>query len=81
MNMNRKQPKKKHNRKPLVNAFFNLSELFCESASATTGVIAAENPIPIDIAINKKLFPRDTAARLSGSNFPTMMLSTIPTIV
>ena len=40
-------------------ACFRLSE---ESASAINGVIAVEKPIPIDIAINIKLFPRDTAA-------------------
>ena len=33
-----------------------------ESASAVNGVMAVENPIPIDMAINIKLFPRETAA-------------------
>ena len=43
--------------------------------------MAVENPIPNDIAMNTKLFPNDTAANSVGPNFPTMILSTIPTTV
>ena len=35
---------------------------FFPSDSATKGVMAVENPIPNDIAMNTKLFPNDTAA-------------------
>jgi hypothetical protein len=43
--------------------------------------MAAEKPIPIDIAIKIKLFPSETAARFVGSSFPTIILSIIPTSV
>ena len=71
----------KHNKKPLTKDFFKSAIWFLLCASATTGVIAAEKPIPIDIAIKIKLLPNETAARLVGSNFPTIILSIIPTKV
>ena len=48
--------------RPCLKAFFPLTILFDESASATNGVMAVVNPIPKDIAMNIKLFPSDTAA-------------------
>ena len=52
------------------------SEKFFEtSASAINGVIAVENPIPIDMAMNIKLFPKETAANSAVPNCPTIILS------
>ena len=78
---NKKNPRIKHIKKPFTNDFFKSMVWFLLWASATTGVIAAEKPIPIDIAIKIKLFPNETAARFVGSNFPTIILSIIPTRV
>ena len=49
--------------------------MFAESASATKGVIAVEKPIPSDMAIKTKLFPRETAASSAVPNCPTITLS------
>ena len=43
--------------------------------------MAVENPIPNDMAMKTKLFPNETAANSVGPNFPTIILSTIPTTV
>jgi len=40
--------------------------------------MAVEKPIPNDIAIKTKLFPKDTAANSVAPRFPTIILSTIP---
>ena len=45
------------------------------SASAARGVMAVENPIPKDMAMNTKLFPKETAANSAVPNWPTMILS------
>ena len=37
------------------------------SDSAINGVIAVENPMPIDMAINRKLLPKETAASSAAS--------------
>ena len=43
---------------------------------AINGVIAVEKPIPIDIATNIKLFPKETAANSAVPICPTIILST-----
>ena len=44
-----------HKNKPCLNADFPFLKSFSESASATNGVIAVENPIPKDMAINNQV--------------------------
>ena len=65
-----------HRNKPCLKDDLPSEKLLAASASATKGVIAVEKPIPIDIAINIKLFPKDTAANSAVPNWPTIMLST-----
>ena len=43
--------------------------------------MAVENPIPIDMPMKIKLFPKETAANSVEPNCPTKILSTTPTSV
>ena len=74
-------PKTVHKNSPCLKEDFPFSKLFSPSASATKGVIAVEKPIPKDIAINIKLFPKETAANSAVPNCPTIILSTKATRV
>ena len=65
-----------HKNKPCLKDDFPFKKLFSESASAINGVIAVENPIPRDIAIKIKLFPKETAANSAVPIWPTIILST-----
>ena len=65
-----------HKNKPCLKVDFAFEKLLEESASAINGVIAVEKPIPIDIAMNIKLLPNDTAANSAVPNWPTIILST-----
>ena len=60
--------KKEHKNKPCLKVDFASLKLSDESASAIKGVMAVEKPIPIDMAMNKKLFPKDTAANSAVPN-------------
>lgn len=73
---NNEIPKTVHKNNPCLNVDFAWSKLLDESASAISGVIAVEKPIPKDMAMNIKLFPKDTAASSAVPNCPTMILST-----
>lgn len=77
----KKTPKIPHRKSPCLNEDFPLIKFCSASASATNGVIAVEKPMPSDIAINIKLFPRDTAANSAVPNCPTIILSTSATTV
>lgn len=61
-------PKTVHDNSPCLMAERPFTTSPAASASATNGVIAVENPIPNDIAIKIKLFPRDTAANSAVHN-------------
>ena len=62
--------------KKLCSKILDISlSFFAPSASAIKGVIAWENPIPIDIAINTKLFPNEIAANSAVPSCPTITLS------
>ena len=76
-----KTPSEVTNRIPFFRTLFPSLKLLVESAAATKGVIPVEKPRIIDIAINKKLFPRLTAASGAVPSFPTITLSTKPTMV
>ncbi len=78
---NNATPKVVHRNKPCLHTDLPLAKLFSPSASATNGVIAVENPIPKDMAINIKLLPKDTAANSAVPNCPTIILSISPTKV
>ena len=65
-----------HKNKPCLNEDLPLKKLFSESASATNGVMAVENPMPNDIAIKTKLLPKETAANSALPSWPTIILST-----
>ena len=67
-----------HKNKPWWKAERTFEVFFSASASATIGVITVEKPIPIDMAIKIKLFPKETAANSADPNLPTINLSTIP---
>ena len=69
-------PKVVHKNSPCLYADFACLKLLEASASAINGVIAVEKPIPIDMAINIKLFPKETAASSAVPNCPTIILST-----
>ena len=69
-------PKTVHRNKPCLKVDLAFRKLLEESASAINGVMAVEKPIPIDIAINIKLFPNETAANSAVPNWPTIILST-----
>jgi len=61
-------PKTVHRKKPCLKIDFPLVKFFSESASATKGVMAVENPIPRDMATKTKLLPKDTAANSTAPN-------------
>ena len=64
-----------HNIRPCLKAFLTPNMFFDESASATIGVIADAKPTPSDMAIKKKLLPRETAANSAAPSWPTIILS------
>ena len=78
---NKAIPRTVHKKSPCLKEDFPFSKFPSPSASATNGVMAVEKPIPNDMAINIKLFPRETAASSAVPNCPTMMLSTNATTV
>ena len=78
---NSRTPKSKQRNSPFLKIILPLASLLAPSASAIKGVIAVENPIPKDIAINIKLFPNETAASSAAPSWPTIILSINATVV
>jgi len=72
---NKASPKTVQSTNPCLSADFPEAVSFAPSDSATSGVMAVENPIPRDIAMNTKLLPKETAASSAVPSCPTMILS------
>ena len=72
---NKNNPKNKQIKKLCSNILDISLFFFAPSASAIKGVIAWENPIPKDIAIKTKLFPKEIAASSAVPSCPTITLS------
>ncbi len=72
---NKASPKTVQSTNPCLSADFPEAVSFAPSDSATSGVMAVENPIPRDIAMNTKLFPKETAASSAVPSCPTIILS------
>lgn len=78
INTNKIKPSMVHNNNPWWKVVRIFLVSFSAFASAISGVIAVEKPIPIDNPIKIKLLPNETAANSVEPRFPTIKLSTIP---